>query len=92
LNLDYLNTGSRAILLDRNSSQIYRWIVTKNVKALAACNYLYDAVSHPISVEDMQRSGFRGVAEPEKSEFVEFKPGESLRLKGEIILRLYDRD
>jgi hypothetical protein len=42
LSLDYLNVGNRPILIDRKSSQIYRKIVTKDVKALAACKYLYD--------------------------------------------------
>lgn len=90
LNLDYLNVGSRPILLDKHSSSIYRKIVTRNVKALTACKYLYDAVSHPISVEDMERAGFRRDAEPDKAEFAELRPGETLRLKREIVLYLYE--
>ncbi|HXQ69708.1 MAG TPA: hypothetical protein VN844_04450 [Pyrinomonadaceae bacterium] len=90
LNLDYVNIGSRPILIDKKSSQIYRKIVTKNVKALAACKYLYDAVSHPISAEDMRRAGFRSDIGPERSEFVVLKPGESFSLKKQIGLYLYD--
>jgi hypothetical protein len=90
LNLEYRNTGSRPILLDKKSSFIYRKIITKDIVSLAACKYLYDASSHPIGVEDMEKAGFRAVAEPERSEFVVLKPKESLNLKKEIILRLYD--
>ena len=90
LNLDYLNVGGRPILLDKHSSFIYRKIVSKNVKALAACKYVSDAVSHPIFVEDMEQAGFRRLAEPDKTEFAELRPGESLRLQREIILYLYE--
>lgn len=89
LKLDYQNVGSRPILLDKKSSRIYRKIVTKNLKAVAACQYLYDASSHPIGVEDFKAAGFR-FSDPEKSEFVTLEPGKSLRLEREIDLRLYD--
>ena len=89
LNLDYQNVGTRPILLDKKSSRIYRRIVSKNLKALAACKYLYDASSHPITSEDMKAAGFR-FSDPEKAEFVTLEPGKSLRLKREIDLSLYD--
>lgn len=89
LNLNYQNVGTRPILLDKKSSRIYRKIVTKNLKALAACKYLYDASSHAISTEDMTRAGFR-FSDPEQSEFVTLEPGKSLRMEREIALSLYD--
>lgn len=89
LNLDYQNVGTRPILLDKKSSRIYRKIVTKNLKAMAACKYLYDASSHPIGAEAMKAAGFR-LSDPERSEFVTLEPGKSLRLEREIDLRLYD--
>lgn len=89
LNLNYQNVGTRPILLDRKSSRIYRRIVTKNLKTLAACKYLYDASSHPIGSEDMKAAGFR-YSDPEKSEFVTLEPGKSLRMERKISLSLYD--
>lgn len=89
LNLDYQNVGTRPILLDKKSSRVYRKIVSKNLKALGACKYLYDASSHSIGVEAMKAAGFR-FTEPEKSEFVTLDPGKYLRLEREIMLSLYD--
>lgn len=89
LNLDYQNVGTRPILLDKKSSRIYRRIVTKNLKTLAACKYLYDASSHAIGVESMKAAGFR-YTEPERSEFVTLEPGKSLRLERTIDIGLYD--
>ena len=89
LNLDYQNVGTRTILLDKKSSRIYRRIVTKNLKALAACKYQYDASSHAIGAESMKAAGFR-FSDPERSEFVTLEPGKSLRLERTIDLSLYD--
>lgn len=88
LNLDYQNVGTRPILLDKKSSYIYRRIVTKNLKTLAACRYLYDASSHAIGMENMRAVGFR-YTEPERSEFVTLDPGKSLRMERRISLSLY---
>lgn len=90
LNLEYLNVGTRAILLDKRSSVIYRRIVSKNLKAVSACKYVQDIESHFIGAESMRAAGFRLAGEPERSEFVTLKPGESLNLKREISLDLYD--
>lgn len=90
LKLHYLNAGTRPILLDRKSSVVYRKIVSRNLKALSACKYLYDASLHFIGVESMEAVGFRTRGEPERSEFTLLKPGESLDLKDEIRLSLHD--
>jgi hypothetical protein len=90
LNLNYSNKGSRPILLDKKSSVIYRNIVSTDLVAAAACKYVYDASIHSITVKSMQSAGFRFDREPERQEFVTLKPGDSLNLKKEIILDLYD--
>lgn len=88
--LDYLNVGTRPILLDKKSSVIYRRIVSRNLKAVSACRYVYDAASHFISSESMQAAGFRLSGGPERSEFITLGPGESLSLRREVDLSLYD--
>ena len=84
LNLNYLNVGTRPILLDQKSTLIYRILVSKNLKAHAACKYLHDASSHIIGSLSMQAS------DPDQSEFVTLKQGESVTFKREISLSLYD--
>ena len=84
LNLNYLNTGARPILLDKKSSLIYRRIVSKNLKAVSACKYLHDISAHLIG------AGLLQAQEPERSEFVTLKPGESVTFKREISLSVYD--
>lgn len=90
LNLEYLNVGTRSILLDKKSSVIYRRIVSKNLKAMVGCKYLYDVSSHFIFQKSMEAVGFRFNTGPERSEFVTLKPGESLKLNSEISFHLYD--
>ena len=90
LNLEYRNVGTRPILLDKKSSLIYRRIVSKNLKAVAACKYLHDISSHFIFTESMKAAGFRFDTAPERAEFLTLKPGESLSLKDEIIFYVDD--
>lgn len=84
LNLNYLNTGTRPILLDKKSSVTYRRLVSKSLRAVSACKYLQDSSSHFIGAAQLQ------ARDPERSEFVTLKPGESVAFKGEISLFLYD--
>jgi len=84
LNLNYLNAGTRPILLDKKSSLIYRRLVSKNLRAVSSCKYLDDISAHFIGAESMQAK------DPDRSEFVTLKPRESVTFKGEIRLRLYD--
>ena len=90
LNLNYLNTGERPILLDKKSSLIYRRLLSRNLRALSKGEYVYDGSSSFIDVRSMQATGMRLEGAPEKETFITLKPGESFRLKGEILLRLYD--
>ena len=83
LNLNYLNTGTRPILLDKKSSLIYRRLVSKNLRAVSACKYLHDISSHFIA-------GSLQARDPERSEFVTLQPGESVTFKREITLFVYD--
>lgn len=84
LSLSYLNTGTRSILLDKKSSLVYRTLVSKNLRAVAACKYLHDVSAHFIGAQSMH------AGEPERSEFVILKPGESIIFKRAVRLRLYD--
>ena len=84
LNLNYLNTGTRPILLDKKSSRIYRQLVSKDLRALSACKYIHDIASH------FTGSGLLQAREPERSEFVTLAPGESVTFKREISLFVYD--
>ena len=84
LNLNYLNTGTRPILLDKKSSRIYRRLVSKNLQAVSACKYLHDISALFIGSDSMQ------VSDPEQSEFVTLKPRESVTFKTEIAFALYD--
>lgn len=84
LNLNYLNIGTRSILLDKKSSLIYRRVVSKSLRAASTCKYLGDVSAHFIGAESMQAK------DPERSEFVMLKPGESVSFKGEIGLRLFN--
>lgn len=90
LNLAYRNVGTRPILLDKKSSLIYRNVVSKSLKTASACKYLYDVSSHFIYAESMKAVGFCFNTEPERAEFLTLKPGESVNLKDEIVLHLYD--
>ena len=84
LNLNYLNTGTRPILLDKKSSLIYRTLVSKNLKAFSECKYLHDISAHFIGAESLQSRS------PDRSEFVMLKPGESVTFQREIRLGRYD--
>lgn len=84
LNLNYLNTGTRPILLDKKSSRIYRRLVSKDLRAVSACKYIHDISSHFIG------SGLLQTREPEQSDFVKLEPGESVSFKREISLFVYD--
>ena len=90
LNLTYLNTGNRPILLDKKSSLVYRKLVSKTLKAASQNKYVYDARSSIISVEGMRAVGMRMDSPPEIEAFVTINPGESYNLKAEVILYLYN--
>lgn len=90
LNLTYSNTGNRSILLDKNSSLVYRKLVSSKPEAVSESKYDYDESSSFIDVRSMQAAGMRLETSPEKDAFITLKPGESYSLKQEIILRLYD--
>jgi hypothetical protein len=84
LNLNYLNTGTRAILLDKKSSLIYRRLVSKNTKSVSACKYLSDITAHFMGAASLRNGP------PERSEFVMLKPEESITLQNEMRVSRYD--
>ena len=92
LNLTYTNIGEQTILLDKNSSLVYKKVLSKNFKAMSKKKYNYDASSSFIDVRSMQAAGMHMNmrSRPEKHAFIALKPKDSYNLKKEIILYLYD--
>lgn len=90
LKLTYTNTANQPILLDKNSSLIYRSMVSRSLKAAASNKYEYDLNSHFITVENMRKAGFRD-GDPEEGAFITLRPGESYSLETDYGVYIYDR-
>jgi hypothetical protein len=89
LDLTYSNTGNVPVLVDRQSSLVYRIQVSRTLKKALEKKYEYDARVSYSSVRSMREAGMR-TNRPERDAFVLLKPGESHSVRQEIILHLYD--
>ena len=90
LELTYTNMGNQTILLDKNSSLIYRSTVSRNLKAAASKKYEAETRSSFISVSSMKAAGFRFGSVPEVDAFVTLRQGESYSLETIYGARVYD--
>lgn len=76
--LTYTNVGRQPVLVDKNSSTIYRSLVSRSLKDAEAKKYEYDS---SLSFIDPRGAGVRTEATPEENAFVALKPGESYSLQ-----------
>ncbi|HEY6806222.1 MAG TPA: hypothetical protein VI306_21770 [Pyrinomonadaceae bacterium] len=90
LELTYTNTGTRPILLDRQSSLVYRKILSKSLKAAAEKKYKYDESLSFIDVRSMKVAGMQRDGGPDREAFTTLGSGQSYRLKKEVSLQLSD--
>lgn len=81
LKLTYTNTGSRAVILDKKSSLIFRSMISRSLKDAAKKRYVRDAISS--SFYDLTKAGFRPGQVPREDAFVTLAPGESYSLEKE---------
>ena len=86
LRLDFTNSGSVPIIIDKNSTTTRRTIVSRDLVAAAAKQYEYEEVPYI----DLARAGVHLDAAPNESFFVIIKPGESYSLEKTVKIWLYD--
>jgi len=86
LRLNYANTGTIPVLLDKRKPVIGKIMVSSNLEALAKQEYEYN----PSFYFDLPRLGFDPRITPKESSFVTLRPGESFSIDTNIGLPLYD--
>jgi hypothetical protein len=86
LRQNFTNAGQEPILLDKKSSMVTRYMVSRSFKDAAAKRYKIK-VSPFIN---LLRAGVRLDAAPDEASFIQLKPGESYSLEKGFSLGVYD--